>query len=81
MPAKTYGSPENCHPEEPAEVEIHKVTVDGDEHDGKEVSEELVCLEDIEADAVMAAHDKALDDYEAAEEAKADEWRDEGRRR
>ena len=72
------GSPENisgpiasCYPDEPAEVEIHRVTVDGGKYDGKEISWELVRIEDIEAEAVMLAEEKISDEYYAAMEAKA----------
>jgi len=78
MPGKTYGRPEDCYPSEPAEVEIQKVVVDGEEHDGKEVSWELVRLEDIEADAVMAAEEKAKGEYETAMEDKAEAMREDG---
>lgn len=82
-PGKTWGPPENCYPPEPAEVEIETVTVDGGEYDGRQVSWKLVKMEDIEANAVMAAEEKAQDEYEAAMEAKAeamrDDWDDYGR--
>lgn len=75
-PGKSYGPPEFCYPSEPAEVEITKVTVDGDDHDGAEIDCGLIKLADIEDDAIMAAGDQAMDDYDAAADARYDRMKD-----
>jgi len=77
-PGKSYGPPEFCYPSEPAEVEIVKVVVDGDEHDGTEIDCGLIKLADIEDDAIMAAEDQAMDDYDARADYKYDEMKDRG---
>jgi len=77
-PGKRYGPPESCYPSEPAEVEITKIVVDGDDHDGAEVSCDLIKLTDIETDAIMAAEDQEKDDYDAAGDMKYDEMKDDG---
>ena len=76
LPAKTYGRPEDCYPEEPDEVgEVH-IFFDGEEVTGKlgdylasQVSDETIITSAFEADD----DDRAEAAYDKYEDRKLDE--------